>query len=182
MYLKQGKTSAYIKVPIIGPLKAALDAERERATSRYILTGARGEKWESWVRVRVLRNQEQSRVHATHLPRPSRHGSHPSGDGWMHGNRDSCGHRTQPRDCQGNPRSPLPGREIGSRGTGDAQTRNAGERRHDDLDTGFSKGAPAPFSMSGGPEKFYTLLAKCLILLARFGRVLQAKSLILLNP
>jgi integrase len=47
MYLKQGKTSAYIKVPIIGPLKAALDAERGRATSHYILTGARGEKWES---------------------------------------------------------------------------------------------------------------------------------------
>ena len=45
MYLKQGKTSAYIKVPIIGPLKVALDAERERATSHYILTGARGEKW-----------------------------------------------------------------------------------------------------------------------------------------
>jgi integrase len=47
MYLKQGKTSAYVKVRIIGPLKAALDAERERATSRYILTGARWEKWES---------------------------------------------------------------------------------------------------------------------------------------
>jgi integrase len=47
MYLKQGKTSAYIKVPIIGPLKIALDAERKRATSHCILTGARGEKWES---------------------------------------------------------------------------------------------------------------------------------------
>lgn len=47
MYLKQSKGNAYVRVKVVGPLKAALKEAEANATSPYILTTTRGEQWKS---------------------------------------------------------------------------------------------------------------------------------------